>query len=115
MAEARRSLLSASSSALAKLLERAAGRLGERLHALDAQLEAGAEVWAEYAQLAGALAAVLAHMEPGARGELLTTAQMAARLGVAPKTLLRHKAAGVVQPALQRGKLIRWRGDEVAR
>lgn len=52
---------------------------------------------------------------PGGRGELLTTAQMAERLGIAPKTLLKHKAAGAVKPALQRGKLIRWKGDEAAR
>src|SRR5262245_32800062 len=54
-------------------------------------------------------------VEPGVRGELLTTGQMAERLGIAPKTLLKHKAAGVVRPALQRGKLIRWRGDEATR
>jgi predicted site-specific integrase-resolvase len=54
-------------------------------------------------------------MSPGAGGELLTTAQMAERLGIKPKTLLRHKSNGAVRPALQRGKLIRWKGDEVVR
>jgi hypothetical protein len=42
----------------------------------------------------------------------LTTAEMARRMGIAPKTLLKHKALGKVRPAIQRGKLIRWRGDE---
>jgi hypothetical protein len=68
----------------------------------------------EYAAVAASLATVLAQASLGAgRGELLTTVEMAGRLGIAPKTLLKHKAAGVVKPALQRGKLIRWRGDEV--
>jgi hypothetical protein len=37
---------------------------------------------------------------------------MADRLSVSPKTLLKHKARGDLKPAVQRGKLIRWRGDE---
>jgi hypothetical protein len=40
---------------------------------------------------------------------------MAKRLGIAAKTLLRHKANGAVRPAQQCGKLIRWRGDELVR
>ena len=60
-----------------------------------------------------ALAHVLDQITPGRRGELLTTAEMARRCGIATKTLLKHKASGKVRPALQRGKLIRWRGDEV--
>ena len=65
------------------------------------------------------LISVMAQTAPGARGELLTTKGMAARLNVAPKTLLRWKAAGKVRPAQQLGQrgraAIRWRGDEVAR
>jgi len=37
------------------------------------------------------------------------------RLGISSKTLLRQKSAGGIRPALQRGKLIRWRGDEIGR
>jgi predicted site-specific integrase-resolvase len=37
---------------------------------------------------------------------------MAKRLGLSTKTLLKHKKAGAIRPTLQRGKLIRWRGDE---
>ncbi len=48
-------------------------------------------------------------LAPGAHGELLTTRQMAERLGVKPKTLLRHKRKGELRPAMQRGRLIRWK------
>jgi hypothetical protein len=101
---------------LASRLEHAAGVLSERLADLEARLRGGDEAaWEPYLATLTTLAAVLPHVAPGARGEMLTTAQMAARLGVAPKTLLKHKAAGAVKPALQRGKLIRWKGDEAAR
>jgi hypothetical protein len=58
---------------------------------------------------------VLPQLAPGQHGELLTTAQMASRLGIAPKTLLKHKAAGSIRPALEKGKLVRWRGSEAIR
>jgi len=61
-----------------------------------------------------ALAAVLLQLAPGARGELLTTAEMAGRLGITSKTLLRRKSKDKLRPALAKGKLIRWRGDEMA-
>ena len=97
-------------------LVRAAELLSARLDALENRLEADdLAAWSAYCEAARALAAVAHHLEPGARGELLSTRQMAERLGVAPKTLLRHVAGGVVKPALHRGKLIRWRGDEVPR
>jgi Helix-turn-helix domain len=112
--EAGRSLPLGSSSALGKRLEAAAGRLAARLDALDVELEAGGAVWPEYAALAGALATVVAQLVPGARGELLTTAQMAERLHVKPKTLLKWRKAGKVTPAEQLGKrgraAIRWKG-----
>jgi hypothetical protein len=99
-----------------KRLARAVARLSARLDALDAQLDAGEAVaWQEYAAVAASLATVMAQAAPGARGEFLSTKAMAQRLDITPKTLLRHKAAGAVRPALQRGKWIRWRGDEAAR
>ena len=52
---------------------------------------------------------------PGAPGELLTTKAMAERLGIAPKTLLKHTKAGAIRPAVHRGKLVRWRGTEALR
>ena len=48
---------------------------------------------------------------PGAGGELLTTAQMAARLQIAPKTLLRRAKKGQLEPIRlgQRGRgALRW-------
>ena len=94
-------------------LARVLVRLSGRLEALEAQLDAGEDVWGEYAALAGALATVLAHASPGAHGELLTTRDMATRLGLKPKTLLRHVANGAIGPAVRRGRLIRWKESEV--
>jgi hypothetical protein len=61
-----------------------------------------------------ALVTVSTHLAPGSRGELLTTQEMAKKLHLAPKTLLKRARRGEVRPALKRGKLIRWRGDEAA-
>jgi hypothetical protein len=55
---------------------------------------------------------VVANLAPERRGAYLTTAQMAERLNVSPKTLLKHKASGKIRPAVQQGKLIRWKGTE---
>jgi len=97
------------------VLERTALRLADRLVHLEATLDIDAAAWHQYIATASALAEVLDHLAPGRGGELLTTAEMAGRIGITSKTLLKHKAKGQVRPALQRGKLIRWRGDEVAR
>jgi hypothetical protein len=101
------------SQLIALRLERAAQRLGERLAALEDRLSDDGGLWREYAEVAAALAAVLVGIAPGRRGELLTTQQMAEKLGIAPKTLLRQKAKGLVQPALQLGRrgraALRWR------
>jgi hypothetical protein len=88
--------------------------LSSRLEQLEIRVQGGDEAaWIEYGATAAALAQVFAHVAPGRRGELLTTEQMAERLNLSPKTLLKRKARGEIRPALQRGKLIRWRGDEV--
>ena len=68
-----------------------------------------------YLAAVSALPALVADTTPGRRGELLSTRQMAERLGIAPKTLLRRKARGDVKPAMQAGKLIRWKGTETVR
>jgi hypothetical protein len=86
-----------------------------RLEALEAHLDAGEECWLEYATLAAQIAAVLAQAAPGSQGRLLTTREMAELVGVTPKSLLRAKRQGRVQPAQQLGRLIRWRGTEGAR
>jgi hypothetical protein len=65
------------------------------------------------------LAAVLPSIAPERRGALLTTAQMAERMNVTPKTLLRRKARGLIRPAMVLGKrgsgALRWSGTEVPR
>jgi hypothetical protein len=112
--------MSLQTSALALQLERAARRLGDRLAQLEERLQQDdADAWTPYLDTAQALAAVLPAIAPGSRGELLTTAEMAARLNIAPKTLLRRRKQGQVRAAVelgQRGRAaLRWRGDEVAR
>ncbi len=97
-------------------LTRAVDRLTHRLDQLEQRVGTGDETaWPEYREAARALAEILAQLAPERGGALLTTAEMAERYGISPKTLLRRKARGEVRPAVQRGKLIRWRGDEVAR
>jgi len=101
----------APASKLAQLYH-AAALLASRAEALEARLADDETAWRPYCETILALATVEARLVPGEHGELLTTAQMADRLGLKPKTLLRHAAAGAVKPALRRGKLIRWKGDE---
>jgi len=96
-------------------LDRVTQRLADRLRDLDDRLDDEPGLWPEYVGTVRALTAALDHVAPGRRGELLTTAQMAKRYGIAPKTLLKHKANGTIRPAMQRGKFIRWKGDEAIR
>ncbi len=94
-------------------IDRAARLLAERLDVLEGRIQQGDEpAWAAYQETLRTLTALLPHLGPE-RGAMLTTAEMAARLGVAPKTLLRHKAKGRILPAIVEGKLLRWRGNEV--
>jgi hypothetical protein len=101
------------------LLTRAKNVLELRLSDLIDRVESGdASAWPDLIEMVKAMAALAPHVAPGARGELLTTKQMAERLGIAPKTLLKRKARGQATPALQLGRrgraAIRWKGDEVA-
>ncbi len=97
-------------------LDRAARLLGDRLAELEERLQAGQqEAWGPYVETVRALAAALEHVTPGRRGELLTTAEMAGRLRVTSKTLLKRAARGEIRPAMRRGKLIRWAGTEATR
>ena len=95
-------------------LTRAVALLAQRVVALEAAIVAGNEnAWGAYCDAVRSLTAVLPHATPGGRGGLLTTREMAERLNITPKTLLRHRARGEVRAAVAAGKLIRWRGDEV--
>jgi hypothetical protein len=55
------------------------------------------------------------HVTPGASGELLTTKELAERIGVSPRMLLKRRKAGQATPALVLGKrgraAIRWSSD----
>ncbi|MDO8474583.1 MAG: helix-turn-helix domain-containing protein [Candidatus Rokubacteria bacterium] len=80
-------------------LARAEQHLIERLGQLEAKVNAGDErAWLEYGQLAAALAAVMPSTAPGANGEMLTTAEMAKRLQLSTRTVLRKVKAGELKP-----------------
>ena len=98
--------------AVTTALTRAAQRLSARVDELGKQLDAGEERWSEYAMVAAALATIAPQLAPGVRGELLTTAEMATRLHLSPKTLLKRARRGELKPALRRGRLIRWHADQ---
>jgi hypothetical protein len=84
-----------------------------RVEALEARLAAGDDaVWQEYVEAVKVLSLAVANLTPERRGGYLTTAQMAERLNLSPKTLLKHKASGKIRPAVQQGRLIRWKGTE---
>lgn len=95
-------------------LDRAARNLEARLAELEKRLADGAG-WFEYAAVAASLATVRAQLTPEASGRLLTTRELADRMGVSPKTVLRRKAKGQLRPAVQLGErgraAIRWRAD----
>ena len=84
----------------------------KRLGQLQASLEAGEDVWSEFLDVVQTLVALTQAVKPENGGPMLTTQEMASRLGVALKTLLRHKAEGRIRPTVERGKLIRWSGQE---
>jgi hypothetical protein len=95
------------------IMERSARRLTARIDALEERLAAGDDTaWLPYIEAVRTLALLIANLAPERRGAYLTTAQMAERLNLSPKTLLKHKANGRIWPTLQRGKLIRWKGTE---
>jgi len=100
---------------LPAVLQRSANILAARLVLLEEEFEGNESRWTEYIATVQALAAIVPCLAPERGGALLTTAEMAGRLGISAKTLLRRKSDGGIRPALQRGKLIRWRGDEIPR
>ena len=107
-------------TAAALHLERAARRLGERLAELEERLQQDdGGAWNDYLATVNTLAAVLPELSPEKRGRLMTTAELAERIGIAPKTLLRRRKRGETKPAVVLGKrgsgALRWRGDEVTR
>ncbi len=97
----------------ALLLRKAEALLANRLEDLETQLQAGEEgLWSEFLQVTATLTNLRLALTPEHGGSLLTTAEMASRLGVSSKTLLRHKKEKRIQPAVKNGKLLRWSGQE---
>ena len=83
---------------------------------LDAE-GASSPAWSEYLTTLNVLLALKAtDGVAGSNGGLLSTREMADRMGVAPKTLLRWRAQGRVKPAVQIGQrgraAVRWKGTE---
>jgi hypothetical protein len=75
------------------------------LSKLEPQLDDGdPEIRREYVALVATLAAITPQIQPEATGALLSTKDMAARLGIKPKTLLRQKALGKITPTQILGK-----------
>jgi hypothetical protein len=94
-------------------LQKAEPLLTKRLGQLQERLQAGEEAaWGEFIEVVKVLAALVPTLSPESRGAMLTTKDMAARLGISPKTLLRHKNDKKIQPAVAKGKLLRWSGQE---
>jgi excisionase family DNA binding protein len=95
-------------------LRRAEVQLTARLEKLEARLrDDDAAAWGAYCAAAAALAALAPVLVPGADGRLLTTREMADRLGVSTRTLLRQRKSGKMA-ALQLGDrgraALRWAG-----
>jgi len=92
------------------ILSRAQRLLLARLEDLAARLEAGdAMQWPAFLETITVVTQLEPRLAPGGNGELITTADMARRLGVSPKTLLRRRKRGEVAPAIQERRLLRWR------
>lgn len=95
----------------AGLLDRSARMLSRRVEVLEDRLHhhdgADEGIWKAYVEAVAALVAVLGAVtgEP----TYLTTKQLADRLQVTSKTVLRRKKRGQLTPALVAGKLIRWK------
>jgi excisionase family DNA binding protein len=92
-------------------LARAQRLLEQRLVELEARLAAGEDLWTAYAEAATALAAIAPTLAPGQNGQLLTTAELAARLQISVRTLRRRAKSGQLEPVRlgQRGRAaLRW-------
>jgi hypothetical protein len=94
-------------------LQRSEQPLIQHLEQLRECVQSGNETsWRDYLDGIRTLICLERALAPENRGVMLTTQEMTARFGLTPKSLLRRKASGDIQPALQRGKLVRWSGSE---
>jgi hypothetical protein len=100
-------------------LRRAVPLIEARLVELEAKITSGDEsAWSAYLETLTAATMLQAQASPGAGGELITTSELAATLGVAPKTILRRRAKGELKAVVtgRRGRAaLRWNAAEGTR
>ena len=91
-------------------LARAERRLLERLAELESRAGPGLDsgAWIEYAALAQALAAIAPATAPGSNGQLLTTAELAAKLQFSERQIRRRTKDGKLKPVRLGARTVRW-------
>lgn len=92
-------------------MDRAYRRLAKRVEMLEVGLDAEPATWPEYIAAVNALTALVPCLNANVGDELLTTKQLAERLGVDERTVRRHQKAGLLRPAVKAGRVVRWRPD----
>ncbi len=95
------------------MLRKAEAMLTDKLEQLQNRVQAGdAGAWDELLQVTATLVGVHEALAPEHGGSLLTTGEMASRLGMSTKTLLRYRQHGKIKPSVEQGKHLRWSGTE---
>ena len=100
-------------------LHRVRTRLQARLVTLETRLATDQDaeaVWPEYIQALDLFLRIedrIAAQAPAA--PLLTTKEMATRLGISVRTLLQRKKRGHVRPSIAHGKALQWRPEDALR
>ena len=95
-------------------LQQAEKVLTARVEELRARLQAEPGLWPDFLDVLRTLATITVTAAPEAGGALLTTAELAERVGVTAKTLLKRKGRGEIKPTIERGKFLRWSPRVVA-
>jgi hypothetical protein len=95
-------------------LEAGLDLLTARCESLARKVREGDEAaWARYVAVLSTIVAVLERLDgQRERGDVLTTKELAQKLGMRPDSLLRCKRRGLVTPAVAHGKFIRWRAED---
>ncbi len=100
-------------------LHRVRNKLLARLVALESRIATGQDgeaIWHDYVRTLDVYLCLedrIAVQAPTA--PLLTTREMAERLGITVKTLLRRKKRGHIRPAVAHGKALRWQVTDAFR
>ena len=98
-------------------LRRTQDRLQARLMTLECRLAADPEneaAWRDYVTALDVFLRLedrLGHQDGNGRA-VLTTKEMAERLGISVKTLLARKAKGQIKPSITHGKALSWRFED---